>query len=131
MSEQMVRKGTRGAFLTGLIVIALATAGQLSGAPLDAPDSREPRVAVAKVVTKGGFVTSKGTGQPFERIDQNEKVYSRDVLVAIPGFTVNLEPAPKTVQLSLRGNLPGLSDSPALESSVILHDTKAYDLDFT
>src|SRR5262249_26638207 len=105
--------------------------GPLQGAPLDAPNSREPRVAVAKVLTKGGFLASEGTGQVFNRIDQNAKIYSRDILVAIPGFKVNIEPAPKTVELSLRGNLPGLSDSPALESSVILHDSRSFDLDFT
>jgi uncharacterized protein (TIGR03000 family) len=35
------------------------------------------------------------------------------------------------VGLTLWGNLPGLSDSPVLESVVILHDSRAYDLDFT
>jgi hypothetical protein len=42
-----------------------------------------------------------------------------------------IEPRPNSVQLSLRGNLPKLSSFPGLESAITLHDSRAYDVDFT
>lgn len=102
-----------------------------SGGPVDAPVSNEPRVAVAKCQSYPGLMSSEGTFLPFKRVEKGEDVYSRDLLVAIPGFKVNLEPTSGAVKMTLWGNLPELSDSPVLESTVVLHDTKAYDLDFT
>jgi uncharacterized protein (TIGR03000 family) len=118
-----------------MLAIALGIGYGASGAtgagPLDAPVSAEPRVPVAKCMSYPGLASSKGTRQPYRRVDLDDILYSRDVLVGIPGLKAKIEPLGGGVSLLLWGNLPGLSDSPALESSVILHDTKAYDLDFT
>jgi uncharacterized protein (TIGR03000 family) len=117
-------------------LLALALLGWIgiegqSAAPVDAPRSTEPRVSVAKNLSYPGLLASKGTGQSFARVEKGETLYSRDLLVGIPGLKVDIEPETKAVVLTLWGNLPGLSDSPVLESSVILHDSRAYDLDFT
>jgi hypothetical protein len=58
-------------------------------------------------------------------------LYSRDLLMALPGFRATLQSANKRAKLTLWGNLPGMSESPVLESAVMLHDSSHYDLDFT
>ncbi len=116
--------------LLGLALLLVAMPAR-AGGPIDAPVSNEPRVAVAKCLTAPGLVESRGNYQPWFRAMKGELVHSRDVLVALPGFKVDLEALSKGVTLTLWGNLPGLSDSPVLESSVVLHDTRAFDLDMT
>jgi hypothetical protein len=116
---------------TVIVTLGLVRSAQPAGGPVDALNSTEPRVEVAKCLSTPGLVSSPGTFQPFVRLTKGDTIHSRDLLVALPGFKVDLEPAPRTVTLTLWGNLPGLSDSPVLESSVTLHDTKAFDLDFT
>jgi hypothetical protein len=81
-------------------------------------------------VEAAGLLASDN-GEPFQRVLSAEPVHSRDQLVVLPGLKARLEPRPQSVTLTLWGNLPGLSDSPVLESAVILHDSRAYDLDFT
>jgi hypothetical protein len=117
--------------LAVLLAGLLAARAGAAGGPLDVPASTEPRVAVATSLSNYGFLSSQGTFEPFERHKEGDTLYSRDLLLAIPGFEVNLQPTSKAVQLTLWGNLPGLSDSPVLESAVILHDTSHFDLDFT
>jgi hypothetical protein len=109
----------------------LAVAGLRSAGPVDSPSSTEPRVEVAKVLTNVGFYRSPGVGERFQRALKGETLYSRDVHVALPGFKVEVEPASKKLGVILWGNLPELSSSPVLESAVIFHDTKWYDLDVT
>ncbi len=126
--------GGRSILAAGLLALALAAGIVIevqSAAPVDVPRSAEPRVPVAKNLSYPGLLISKGTGQPFARAELDDTLYSRDLLVAIPGLKVNIEPTNKAVSLTLWGNLPGLSDSPVLESAVMLHDSRAYDLDFT
>ncbi len=62
---------------------------------------------------------------------QGGPVSSRDVLMALPGVRAAVETEPKGVALTLYGGMPRLSPSPVLESQVVLHDSRAYDLDFT
>ena len=50
---------------------------------------------------------------------------------ALPGVQAAVETVPPGVQLTLFGGWPELSPSPVLESEVTLHDSRAYDLDFT
>ena len=78
-----------------------------------------------------GLVASGAGLVPYARVGKGEAIYTRDLLVAIPGFPVAVEPAGKNVSLRLWGNLPELSDSPVRESAVILHDSKSFDLDLT
>ena len=123
--------------IVGRIALFLAlfagpiTMAQAGGGPIDMPKSIEPRVAAGKCLSAPGLVASEGNFLPYTRVAKGETIHTRDLLVAIPGFGVVLEPVGKNVSLTLQGNLPELSDSPVLESAVILHDTKAYDLDFT
>jgi uncharacterized protein (TIGR03000 family) len=116
--------------LAALLVGWYGTAASPSG-PLDAPESLEPRVPAAKLLSFPGLFSSKGVGQAFSRNPKGTTLYTRDLLVAVPGFKVQIEPAGQSVGLTMWGNLPGQSDSPVLESVVVLHDSKAYDLDFT
>src|SRR5262244_3377373 len=116
--------------------VALLVLGGLAGGPkawahgpVDLPPNFEPRVNVAKCLSSPGLVGSEGNGSRYFRIDKDEPLHSRDLLVAIPGFKVDVEPTSKAVKLTLWGNLPGLSESPVLESAVVLHDSRAYDLD--
>jgi hypothetical protein len=99
--------------------------------PVDLPPSSEPRVVVAKSKALAGFVYSEGRDQAFTRVHDGDDLHSRDLLVCLPGFQATVKPASKGVELLLWGNLPGLSSSSVLESAVILHDTRAYDLDVT
>jgi hypothetical protein len=114
-----------------LLAGLLAVAGVRSAGPVDSPSSTEPRVEVAKVLTNVGFYRSPGVGERFQRALKGDTLFSRDLHVALPGFKVEIEPASKKVGVLLWGNLPELSSSPVLESAVIFHDTKSYDLDVT
>ena len=124
-----IRGGTLLAMVAALGFINLSTAK--AGGPIDAPESAEPRVPVAKCLSFPGLSASKGNGKSFTRVYKGDTLFSRDLLVVIPGFKVDVVPESDAVRLTLWGNLPGLSDSPVLESSVVLHDSKSYDLDFT
>jgi hypothetical protein len=114
-------------FLLGLVAVP----GRTDRGPLDLPQSSEPRVAAGTLKSGLGFWVSQGVGEPFKRTTANATLYSRDLLLALPGSQAVIVPNSKNVNLMLYGNLPELSDSPVLDSAVILHDTSAYDLDFT
>jgi hypothetical protein len=111
-------------------VVAAFGAARAAG-PVGVPESTEPRVAAGRVVGGVGLVASRGSGSAFGRVGVKEEVYSRDVLVGLPGLRAVVEPRAGSVRLTLWGNLPELSASPVRESAVILHDSRAYDLDFT
>jgi hypothetical protein len=134
MSERNVRVVWRGG--RSAVVLAVALLGGPAGpaaavGPVDVPASSEPRVPVATCVEAAGFVASPGTGRPFVRVLAKSQLYSRDLLVVLPGLRAVLQPRADSVRLTLWGNLPQLSASPVLESAVILHDSRAFDLDFT
>jgi hypothetical protein len=105
-------------------------AGRAVG-PVDMPSSNEPRVWAATCVGKIPLLASRSKGESWKGVQPKQKVYSRDMLVVAPGLRGRLLSRSKGVQLDLWGNLPQLSDSPVLESAVILHDTRAFDLDLT
>jgi hypothetical protein len=120
---------SKQAGVLGLLVLWVGSAA--GNGPVDLPSSSEPRVPVATVVEAAGLLTSEGSGEPFQRLVVGDKVFSRDLVMVLPGLKATLAPPGKAVALTLLGNLPALSDSPVLESAVILHDTRAYDLDFS
>jgi hypothetical protein len=119
-------------YWVGTLIIGMLAIGAVQGTgPVDSPFSTEPRVAVAKSLSDVGFLSSLGEKQPFRRVRKGDTLYSRDLLLTLPGFRVELEPSGKGVGILMWGNLPELSSSPVLESAIILHDSKAYDLDLT
>jgi hypothetical protein len=94
------------------------------------PAGQEPRVAVGKSASPDGtLLASPRPGQGFHAVPNGEPVYSRDLLLALPGMRAAL--TAHGVRLDLWGNLPELSGTPALESAVLLHDSRTFDLDFT
>ena len=111
-------------------LLAGLSAARAAG-PVDVLPSAEPRVEAGKCLSAPGLVASRGTHQAYSRVGKGDAIHTRDLLVAIPGFEIDLATAGKTVSLKLWGNLPDLSDSPVRESAVILHDSKSYDLDLT
>ena len=131
VSEQNARLRGRELGLAVLLAGLLAARAGAAGGPLDVPPSTEPRVAVATALSSVGLVSSEGTFEPFTRHRPDDTLYSRDLLLSLPGFQVNIQSIAKAVELTLWGNLPGLSDSHALESAVILHDTRHFDFDLT
>lgn len=132
MSERLVRSGKVWAAPSALaLLLAILVVPARSTGPIDAPQSSEPRVKVGKNLAKRGLLSSQGLNDAFERVRPGESVYSRDLLVALPGFQADIVPASKGVKLTLFGNLPEMSDSHVLESAVVLHDTSHYDIDFT
>jgi hypothetical protein len=114
-----------------LIPALLAGLSAVRGGPVDIPPSAEPRVAAGKNLSAPGLIASRGSHQAYFRVGKGDAIYTRDLLVAIPGFEIALAPASKNVSLKLWGNLPELSSSPVRESAVILHDSKSFDLDLS
>jgi hypothetical protein len=96
------------------------------------PASWEPRVAVAKYLSPvGDLLVNEHPGQPWRTLGSRSDIHSRDLLTALPGIQARLETSPRAVELTLWGNLPKLSEFSGLESAVILHDSRSFDLDFT
>jgi hypothetical protein len=94
--------------------------------------SWEPRVALGNCLSApGSLLTSKRPGQPWQVVGDKEEIMSRDLLMALPGMKATVEPRPRSVKLTLLGNLPEQTDFRGLQSAVILHDSRAFDLDFT
>jgi hypothetical protein len=121
--------GRPGALLA--VLGALVCTEVWATGPSKLPESTEPRLPAAKVVSDVGVLARAGTGKPFLRVRPRQEVHSRDLLVCLPGLRTDLETRSRSVRLTLWGNLPQLSDSPVLESAVILHDGRTYDLDLT
>lgn len=113
-----------GLFLCPLVLLS----AELGSRPV----SWEPRVAAAKCLSPAGcLLVNERPGQPWRTLSPQGDIYSRDLLLALPGMEARLETAPRAVELTLWGNLPKLSEFSGLESAVILHDSRAFDLDLT
>lgn len=96
------------------------------------PASWEPRIAAAKYLSPvGALLANARSGQPWRTVGQGAELSSRDLLLALPGMKAGLETSPRAVELTLWGNLPEMSAFHGLQSAVILHDSRAFDLDFT
>jgi hypothetical protein len=136
MSERSVRVHTQGngravgPLLIGVLLsVGLsARAEELSTRSM----SWEPRVLMGRCQSPiGRLLVNKQPGQPWQTLDEKEDVYSRDLLLALPGTRAVIATQPAAVELTLWGNLPELASYSGLQSAVILHDTRAFDLDFT
>jgi len=94
------------------------------------PQSWEPRVLLGKSLSPAGsLLVNEQPGQPWQAVDEGAEIKSRDLLLALPGMSAKVET--RGLELTLWGNLPELSSFAGLQSAVILHDSRAFDLDFT
>ncbi len=116
------RARTRRGLAAALFLAAALPAGPARGQPA------EPRVPAGKCVSAPGTLLCREGAGPWKTAGE---VHTRDVLLALAGIRADVEPASGTVRLSLRGNMPEQSPYPVLESSAVLHDSRAYDLDLT
>jgi hypothetical protein len=115
--------------LAAALTLALA-ALTFAAEPVPRPAGQEPRAAVGKCTSADGtLLASPRPGQGYHAVPNGEAVYSRDLLLALPGMRAGL--TAHGVRLELWGNLPEISASPVLESAVLLHDSRTFDLDFT
>jgi hypothetical protein len=102
------------------------------GAALVARAADEPRVAVARNLSPDATLLQRqAPDQPWQLVATGADLYSRDLLLALPGARADIESKNKAVRLALAGNLPQLTPVPVLESVVVLHENPAVDLDFT
>jgi hypothetical protein len=100
-----------------------------AGESVAQPAPPEPRVPAGKLVSQAGTLLARASDD--QQWKATGEVFTRDHLMAIGGIKAVLEPVPDSVRLMLLGNLPEQSPLPLLESSAILHDSKAFDLDMT
>jgi hypothetical protein len=114
--------------IAGLSLVAALILGPLPTISAQSAPA-EPRAPVGNTVSPSGTLLSRlNDSQPWTIATE---VFSRDQLLALAGLKAVIEPRPDTVRLTLWGNLPAQSPFPILESSAVLHDSKAYDLDLT
>ena len=118
--------------ISAAVVLAAAAGLARAADPASAVAGPEPRIFTAKCTSADGTLLSRdGDGRDWRPVAKNVMVSSRDVLLVLPGMKAVLETEPRGVELAMYGNMPRLSPSPVLESEIMLHDTRAYDLDFT
>jgi hypothetical protein len=119
--------------LAALSFLPLVNLSSVEGADLGGRHaSWEPRVVLAKYLSPvGNLLENEQPGQPWRTLGSRADIHSRDLLLALPGMQAKLETAPRAVELTLWGNLPKQSEFYGLQSAVILHDSRSFDLDFT
>lgn len=135
MSERNVRQGVArrvwcaAPLFVGvyLLAAALARADELG----TRPPSWEPRVPLAKCLSPAGrLLVNERPGQAWQSAGEKDEVFSRDLLLALPGEQALLLSS-TGVQLTLWGNLPELANYSGLQSAIVLHDSRSFDVDFT
>jgi hypothetical protein len=93
--------------------------------------SLEPRVPAARCLSPAGTLFAlDNVGRAWQPVKAEGAVMSRDLLLALPGTQAELEPRPQSLGVTLWGNLTDPS-FPGLESALVLHDSRAMDLDVT
>jgi hypothetical protein len=96
------------------------------------PTGLEPRVEAGKNLSAAGALFAReGPDRYWHEVEPKATVHSRDLLLALPGVKAVVEPRAESASLTLLGNLPEVSAFPGFESAVVLHDSRAFDLDFT
>lgn len=116
-----------------VLLTATAAAGlALAADPASSSFGPEPRTPLAKCTSADGTLLSReSAAREWRSVSSKDAVFSRDPLLALPGVRALVETEPRGVSLGLLGGMPQLSPSPVLGSQVTLHDSRAYDLDFT
>jgi hypothetical protein len=100
--------------------------------PVGGAADPEERRAVGKSLAPAGMLLQReAADKPWKAVAPQEAVFSRDLLLALPGGRAVLKSGDGAVQLELWGNLPELSPYPVLESAVVLHANPDFALDFT
>jgi hypothetical protein len=130
----LARRAPRGRVAggAGLVYATAVTAVALAATVAAQPPSLEPRVVVGKCISpQGTLLEREQTDSSWTPLGPKEKVHSRDLLLALPGVRAAVDTTDGSIRLGLWGSLPEWSPFPVLESAVILHDSRAYDLDFT
>jgi hypothetical protein len=95
------------------------------------PLTWEPRVPLGKCLSPAGrLLVNERPGQAWQSAGDKDEVFSRDLLQALPGVQAVLESSTGVV-LTLWGNLPELASYSGLQSAVVLHDSRSFDVDFT
>src|SRR5262249_33126697 len=93
------------------------------GAAAVARAADEPRVAVARNLSPDTTLLQRqAADQPWQLAAAGADLFSRDLLLALPGARADIESKNKAVRLALAGNLPQLTPVPVLESMVVLHE---------
>lgn len=118
-------------YCTAALLAALAGSAVCAAEPAKTSTSTDSRQPVATVASGVGVLSRASADKPFERVLTKQPVYTESLLVCPPGLRTGLQTRSRAVLITLWGNLPQLSDSRVLESSVIFHDNPKYDLDFT
>lgn len=135
MSERNVREGVArllwctAPLIAGMCLLAgaLVRADEVGTRPL----SWEPRVPLAKCLSPvGRLLNNERPGQAWQSASEKDEVFSRDLLQALPGEQAALESSTGVV-LTLWGNLPELTNYSGLQSAIVLHDSRSFDVDFT
>ena len=112
--------------------IAFTMVGLVRAADPASAAGPEPRVPVGKCASQVGTLLDRyPEGKAWDGVSPKSPVPSRDVLLALPGVRAVVDTEPAAVSLTLFGGMPQLSPSPVLGSQVVLHDSRAYDLDVT
>jgi hypothetical protein len=124
----MTERSVRASVSAGLLALCAALPAA-DAAPAVPAATVEPRVPAGKCTSAAGTLLSRAAPDRPWRVA--EAVQTRDQLLALPGVKATVEPPGEGVGLTLWGNLPQLSQYPVLESEVVLHDSRAYDLDLT
>ena len=122
----MTERSVRASVPAGLLALCAALPAAAAAGPAA---TLEPRVPAGKCVSGAGTLLSRAAADRPWRVA--DAVQTRDQLLALPGVKAAVETAGGGVRLTLWGNLPQLSQYPVLESEVVLHDGRAFDLDFT
>jgi hypothetical protein len=116
--------------LLGVVLAVVPTAGAQELATR--PVSWEPRVPLARCLSPdGSLLANARPGQGWHTVADKEEVFSRDLLLALPGMQAVVQTQPTAVELTLWGHLPQWPGFSGLQSAVLLHDSRSFDLDFT
>jgi hypothetical protein len=113
--------------LAAFLVLCLAGSSAFAQTP-----SLEPRVPAGQCLSDPGTVLARSApGRAWQALGTKDSAPSRDLLLALPGVRGELSVKDGGVRLTLWGNLSSSADLPVLGAGVVLHDTRAYDADFT
>jgi hypothetical protein len=120
-----------GALPIQMALALVAAVGLFPAAGQSQPKLAAQRVAIARSDSPAGTLLEReGPQKPWQVVAPGQDVFTRDLLLALPGLRANLE-AKGALRLSLLGALPEPAGVPVLESVVTLKQDPAVDLELT